>query len=85
MQASWFVSTHFYISSKFDTDFIKILLGVWGPIVASIGSLLTIVLVFISDVIFGDGIEQVTLWNATGAGAIVVAFGILAHDTLRRR
>ncbi|KAF7339488.1 hypothetical protein MSAN_02163100 [Mycena sanguinolenta] len=32
-----------------------VLLGVWGPIITSVGNLLTIVLVFISDVLFGAG------------------------------
>lgn len=35
----------------------QVLLGVWGPIVTSVGSLLTIVLVFISDAIFGGCTE----------------------------
>ena len=52
----------------------------WGPIIASIGNLLTTVLIFASDVIFGAGVEVVTFWNFMGSVAIVAAFGILAED-----
>lgn len=57
-----------------------ILLGVWGPIITSVGNLLTIVLVFFSDVIFGAGIQAVTGWSLVGCGAIIAAFGVLAYD-----
>jgi len=57
-----------------------ILLGVWGPIVTSVGSLLTIVLVFLSDIIFGGAVETITLWSLGGSGIIVVAFAVLAYD-----
>ncbi|KAH8100693.1 hypothetical protein BXZ70DRAFT_938346 [Cristinia sonorae] len=60
-----------------------ILLGLWGPILTSIGSLLTIVLVFFSDVLFGGAVETITLWSMLGCGAIVFAFGVLAYDMLR--
>ena len=63
----------------------QILLGVWGPIVTSIGSLLTTVLVFASDVVFGSGMEVVTFWNFMGSVAIVAAFGVLAEDLFTRR
>jgi hypothetical protein len=59
-------------------------LGVWGPIIASIGNLLTTVLTFASDVIFGAGMEVVTIWNFTGAVAIVLAFGVLVQDLIVR-
>lgn len=62
-----------------------ILLGVWGPIIASIGNLLTTVLTFASDVIFGAGTEVVTVWNFMGSVAIVVAFGILVEDLVTSR
>ncbi|KAI0076082.1 hypothetical protein K474DRAFT_1685035 [Panus rudis PR-1116 ss-1] len=57
-----------------------ILLGLWGPILTSIGSLLTIVLVFLSDVVFGGAIETITIWSLLGCGSIVAAFGVLAYD-----
>jgi len=57
-----------------------ILLGVWGPIIMSVGNLLTIVLVLISDTIFGAGIEVLTFWSVTGSGVIVLAFGVLVYD-----
>lgn len=61
---------------------LQILLGVWGPIVTSVGSLLTIVLVLISDVLLG-ALETLTLWGVTGSAMIVIAFGVLAHDALK--
>ncbi|KAL4243400.1 Solute carrier family 35 member F3/F4 [Abortiporus biennis] len=61
-----------------------ILLGVWGPILTSIGGLLTIVLVFLSDIIFGGAVETITIWSLIGCGSIVVAFGILVYDMSKR-
>lgn len=63
----------------------QVLLGVWGPIVTSVGSLLTIVLVFVSDAIFGGAVEAVTIWSVLGCGSIVAAFAILAYDLAKRR
>ena len=51
----------------------------------SVGSLLTIVLVFISDAIFGDAVDTVTIWSTLGCSAIVFAFGMLAYDMVRGR
>ncbi|KAH9964298.1 hypothetical protein BC827DRAFT_68977 [Russula dissimulans] len=59
------------------------LLGIWGPIVVSVGNLLTIVLVLLSDVTVGQGVDVITPWNLTGSGAIVVAFGILVYDMVQ--
>lgn len=61
----------------------QILLGLWGPIVTSVGNLLTIVLVFISDILFGSGIQSVTFWGLLGSAGIVTAFGVLAYDMLK--
>ncbi|KAG2159841.1 uncharacterized protein EDB93DRAFT_1112213 [Suillus bovinus] len=55
-----------------------ILLGVWGPIVTSVGSLLTIVLTLISDLMLGT--VGLTAWGLLGAGMIVGAFAVLAYD-----
>ncbi|KIJ45157.1 hypothetical protein M422DRAFT_30005 [Sphaerobolus stellatus SS14] len=63
----------------FNASFL-ILLGVWGPILTSIGSLLTIVLVLITDILFSH--SGVTLWGILGAGMIVSAFGVLAFDMM---
>ena len=52
----------------------------WGPIITSIGNLLTTVLTFASDVVLGAGMEAVTFWSLAGSAAIVVAFGILVAD-----
>ncbi|KAG8940272.1 hypothetical protein FRC04_005454 [Tulasnella sp. 424] len=60
-----------------------ILLGVWGPIVVSVGNLLTIVLVLASNAVFGDGVETITIWSLLGCGMIAGAFSILAMDVLR--
>ncbi|KAI0639445.1 hypothetical protein C8Q77DRAFT_64115 [Trametes polyzona] len=64
---------------------IMVLLGAWGPIVTSVGSLLTIVLVFLSDAIFGGAVEAVTIWSVLGCGSIVAAFAILAYDLAQGR
>ncbi|KAK7064246.1 hypothetical protein R3P38DRAFT_2490802 [Favolaschia claudopus] len=61
-----------------------ILLGVWGPIITSVGNLLTIVLVFISDVLFGAGVETITLGSVVGCSIIVAAFAVLVYDMLDR-
>lgn len=58
----------------------KILLGVWGPILTSVGGLLTIILVFISDVLFVEGFGIITLWNVLGCCMIIGGFTILALD-----
>ncbi|KAI0669857.1 hypothetical protein C8Q78DRAFT_1038107 [Trametes maxima] len=62
-----------------------VLLAAWGPIVTSVGSLLTIVLVFLSDAVFGGAVETVTVWSLLGCGAIIAAFAILAYDLTKRR
>jgi drug/metabolite transporter (DMT)-like permease len=63
---------------------VKILLGLWGPVITSVGGLLTIVLVFVSDLIFGMG-GAVSLWSILGSTAIIAAFGILSYDMLQKR
>ncbi|KAJ7900324.1 hypothetical protein B0H14DRAFT_2673223 [Mycena olivaceomarginata] len=62
-----------------------VLLGVWGPIITSVGNLLTIVLVSISDVLWGAGLEAVTLGSVVGCSVIVAAFGVLVYDMLDKR
>jgi hypothetical protein len=62
----------------------QVLLGVWGPIITSVGNLLTIVLVLFSDVLFGHGAETITAWSLVGSGVIVAAFGVLAYDMFNR-
>ncbi|KAG2154824.1 hypothetical protein DEU56DRAFT_770649 [Suillus clintonianus] len=58
-----------------------ILLGVWGPIVTSVGSLLTIVLTLISDLMLGS--VGLTAGGLLGAGMIVGAFAVLAYDVFQ--
>lgn len=55
-----------------------ILLGIWGPIVTSVGSLLTIVLTFFSDMFFGT--VPFTFSGLVGTGMIVGAFAMLVFD-----
>jgi len=55
-----------------------ILLGIWGPIVTSVGNLLTIVLTLVSDLIFEA--MALTVWSLLGAGMIVGAFGVLVYE-----
>ncbi|KAF9056140.1 hypothetical protein BJ165DRAFT_1398874 [Panaeolus papilionaceus] len=62
-----------------------VLLGVWGPIIVSVGNLLTIVLVLIADVLFGAGLEVITTWSLLGSGIIVLAFGVLSYDMFTKR
>ncbi|KJA29108.1 hypothetical protein HYPSUDRAFT_32450 [Hypholoma sublateritium FD-334 SS-4] len=62
-----------------------VLLGLWGPIIVSVGNLLTIVLVLISDVIFGGGTDVLTIWSLLGSGVIVLAFTVLAYDMFTKR
>lgn len=64
---------------------LMVLLGTWGPIITSVGNLLTIVLVLISDIIFGNGTATITIWSWVGCGAIVFAFGVLAYDVFARQ
>ncbi|KZT30557.1 hypothetical protein NEOLEDRAFT_1053416 [Neolentinus lepideus HHB14362 ss-1] len=59
---------------------LMILLGIWGPIITSVGNLLTIVLVFISDAVWGGAMQTVTIWSIIGASIIVGAFGVLVYD-----
>lgn len=53
--------------------------------VTSVGSLLTIVLVFLSDATWGGAVDTVTIWSVLGCSAIAVAFAILAYDMMKRR
>ncbi|KAF8898766.1 hypothetical protein BD779DRAFT_1485450 [Infundibulicybe gibba] len=57
-----------------------VLLGVWGPVITSVGNLLTIALVFFSDITFGTGAQSITFWSTLGSSVIVAAFGVLAYD-----
>lgn len=61
-----------------------ILLGLWGPILTSIGGLLTIVFVFLSDIIFGGAVQTITFWSLLGCGSIVAAFSVLAYDMMQK-
>ncbi|KAJ1311092.1 hypothetical protein OPQ81_009595 [Rhizoctonia solani] len=62
-----------------------ILLSLWGPIVASVGNLLTIVLVMITDVVLSRDLSAITFWSFIGSGLIIAGFAILVweYTTLR--
>ncbi|KAH7930939.1 hypothetical protein BV22DRAFT_1053502 [Leucogyrophana mollusca] len=59
-----------------------ILLGLWGPVITSVGNLLTIVLSLFSDLMFGS--VGLTKWGLLGAGMIVGAFSVLVYDMSKR-
>jgi len=61
-----------------------VLLGLWGPVITSVGGLLTIILVLVSDVLFVEGFGILTLWNSLGSCAIIGGFAILASEFRRR-
>lgn len=61
----------------------QILLGIWGPILTSVGNLLTIALVLITDVLFTH--SGVTTWSVLGATMIVSAFAVLAFDMVQAK
>ncbi|KAK1229694.1 hypothetical protein PQX77_007256 [Marasmius sp. AFHP31] len=68
--------------SLFNAGFM-ILLGLWGPIITSVGGLLTIVLVFFSDILLG-ATDAFNLWTVCGSATIIAAFGVLAYDMVGR-
>ncbi|KAJ3815968.1 hypothetical protein F5876DRAFT_29217 [Lentinula aff. lateritia] len=72
-----------FTGSLFNAGFM-ITLALWGPIITSVGGLLTIVLVFFSDIILG-ATESLTIWGVAGSATIVVAFGVLAYDMFQQR
>ncbi|CAE6434053.1 hypothetical protein ACGC1H_001447 [Rhizoctonia solani] len=57
-----------------------ILLSLWGPIVASVGNLLTIVLVMLADVILSRDLSVITFWSLIGSGLIISGFAILVWE-----
>jgi len=57
-----------------------VLLGIWGPVITSVGGLLTIILVLFSDVIFVEGFGILSVWNSTGSIMIIGSFTILASE-----
>ena len=63
----------------------QILLGVWGPVITSVGNLLTIVLVLLSDNILGDGLESLTVWRIGGCLLISGGFLVLALGASKSR
>ncbi|KIY64193.1 hypothetical protein CYLTODRAFT_425432, partial [Cylindrobasidium torrendii FP15055 ss-10] len=60
-----------------------ILLAMWGPVMTSVGGLLTIVLVFIADILWGAGLQAVSIGGVVGSCIILLAFTILASDLVR--
>ncbi|KAF9535460.1 hypothetical protein CPB83DRAFT_801858 [Crepidotus variabilis] len=62
-----------------------ILLGVWGPVIVSVGNLLTIVGVLGVDIVFGPGLQALTVWSLVGSSGIVGAFGVLVWDMVYKK
>lgn len=60
--------------------FCQILLGLWGPVITSVGGLLTIVLVLVTDVLFVEGPSILTIWNIIGSSMIISGFAVLASE-----
>jgi len=54
----------------------------WGPVLVSVGNLLTIVLMFLVDVFLIEGVLP-TGWSMLGCGMIAGGFGVLAWDVSR--
>ncbi|KAG8856350.1 hypothetical protein FRB96_006501 [Tulasnella sp. 330] len=78
----WYIALISLTGVVFNAGFM-VLLGIWGPVIVSVGNLLTIVLVEISDVLFGNGLSTITVWSLLGSGMIVGAFAFLAVDVMR--
>ncbi|KAF9513766.1 hypothetical protein BS47DRAFT_1329264 [Hydnum rufescens UP504] len=57
-----------------------VLLALWGPVLATVANLLTIVLVFLSDTIIGHAKDNVTVPSLGGAAMIVCAFAVLVAE-----
>lgn len=57
-----------------------VLLGIWGPVITSVGGLLTIILVLFSDVLFVEGFGILTVWNSIGSVMIIGSFAMLATE-----
>lgn len=61
------------------------MLGAWGAIVTSVGSLLTIVLVILTDILFKSGLETLSIWDITGSAMIVCAFAALSYSSFKQQ
>lgn len=59
-----------------------VLLGLWGPVLTSVGSLLTIVLMLAYDLVVG-GLGHLTFWSFAGSGAIITGFAVLMLDVVQ--
>lgn len=82
---TWFVIAGITLGGVVFNSGLMVLLGLWGPIVTSVGNLLTIVLIFMTDLTFGAGPETLTPWSLVGCSVIVAAFSVLAYDMFSRR
>ncbi|KAF8320271.1 hypothetical protein DL93DRAFT_2073773, partial [Clavulina sp. PMI_390] len=82
METWWSIGAVSLCGVAYNVGFM-ILLSIWGPTLATVGNLLTIVLVLVSDSLFGHGLETLTFSSLAGATAIVAAFGVLALEERR--
>lgn len=55
-----------------------ILLSLWGPVIASVGNLCTLVLVAVVDMLVGG--VSLSRWTMGGSGLVVMAFGMLVWE-----
>ena len=65
------------------TGFSSVMVSKNGAAFTAVGSLLTIVLVILTDILFKNGLETLSLWDITGSGMIVLAFAALVYDSFR--
>ncbi|KAG8832192.1 hypothetical protein FRC17_001786 [Serendipita sp. 399] len=61
-----------------------VLLSIWGPVLSSVGNLLTIVLMLLVDTIFMNS-PMPTLFSVIGCGMIAAGFGVLVWELIHEQ
>jgi hypothetical protein len=59
-----------------------ILLGIWGPVITSVGNLLTIILMLIVESIFVESAPTPSLMGILGCGMIASGFAVLVWEVI---
>lgn len=59
-----------------------ILLGIWGPVITSVGNLLTIILMLVVDSIFVESTQTPSLVGIIGCGMIAGGFAVLVWEVV---
>ncbi|KAG8903621.1 hypothetical protein FRC01_009064, partial [Tulasnella sp. 417] len=80
----WLGVTFIAVMSMTFNSLALILLYMWGPVLMAVTSLLTIVLVLAGDVLFGKGMQTITVGTLLGSTMIVGAFGLLMKDSMMK-